>query len=152
MKKMYDFGRLHGYWDVKDYAPKPRNETDIHNWGGARLRCLLHAVYTIAFMCLLRFDEALKIQVHDIEFGTDPERPSFRLTLPFRKTDQTGSAFLLLFSPLFVFDLDHFGFIQISHHSCCMHCQKRKHTSVLYVRLATTSWFQASPQAISSVQ
>jgi hypothetical protein len=52
---------------------------------------MLHALYTISFLCLLRYDEALHIQVHDIV----PEimengRTRLKLTLPFRKTDQYG--------------------------------------------------------------
>lgn len=73
-------------------APVPRKkgsglEDQINKWGGGRMRRLLQAAYTVAFLCLLRFDEVLKIQVQDLCFET-PE--SIRLTLPFRKTEQTG--------------------------------------------------------------
>ncbi|KAF9232476.1 hypothetical protein BU15DRAFT_31114, partial [Melanogaster broomeanus] len=54
------------------------------DWGGGRARRLLQAAYTIAFLCLLRFDEVLKIQMHDISFFED----GMILTLPFRKTHQ----------------------------------------------------------------
>ncbi|KAK7013482.1 hypothetical protein R3P38DRAFT_3322511 [Favolaschia claudopus] len=64
----------------------------VHEWGGARARRLLALAYILAFLCLLRFDEVLKIQVHDIEW----------LTLPFRKTSQFGGVkpfYLHLFPP-----------------------------------------------------
>lgn len=55
------------------------------------LRRAAQAIYTIAFLCLLRIDEVLKIQIEHIEFidrGTKDYR--MVLTLPFRKTHQFG--------------------------------------------------------------
>jgi hypothetical protein len=49
---------------------------------------MLHAIYCISFLCLLRSDEALHIQVHELVPEWDKKR--LRLTLPFRKTDQYG--------------------------------------------------------------
>jgi hypothetical protein len=48
------------------------------------------ALHTLLRSCLLRFDEVLKIQMHDIKVLV-PET-SISLTLPFRKTDQHGGA------------------------------------------------------------
>lgn len=45
------------------------------------------AAYTLAFLCLLRVDEVLKIQMHDIKFVTPK---CIQLNLPFRKTHQNG--------------------------------------------------------------
>lgn len=86
---MYDYNHLPEHWDIKDYAPGSRSHQaeDPDGWGGGRVRRLLYAAYTIAFLCLLRFDEVLKIQVHDIEVISPT---CIKLTLPFRKTDQTG--------------------------------------------------------------
>ena len=42
------------------------NSEDPH-WGGARLCMMLQCIYTIAFLCLLRFDEVLRIELKDIE-------------------------------------------------------------------------------------
>lgn len=61
---------------------------DLNEWGGGRARRLLQAAYTIALLCLLRFDEVLKIQAHDVKLVT---KTSIKLTLPFRKTSQFGS-------------------------------------------------------------
>ncbi|KAL1726304.1 hypothetical protein EV714DRAFT_276702 [Schizophyllum commune] len=48
---------------------------------------LLQAVYTIAFICLLRIDEVLRIQMQDLTWHLDG---SIELRLPFRKTKQNG--------------------------------------------------------------
>jgi hypothetical protein len=45
----------------------------------------MSAAYTIAFLCLLRFDEVLKIQVHDIKFVDTAEGSYIELLLPFRE-------------------------------------------------------------------
>jgi len=58
-------------------------------WGGGRLRMMLQCIYTIAFLCLLRFDEVLRIQLKDIEV-VDKEKGHIKLILPFRKTHQYG--------------------------------------------------------------
>jgi hypothetical protein len=89
LRKIYDFNNLPEHCKIKDYAPGSRKNKveDPNEWGGARVRRLLHAAYTIAFLCLLRFDEVLKIQAHDIEFVSDD---CIKLTLPFRKTDPNG--------------------------------------------------------------
>ena len=64
------------------------NSKDLH-WGGARLRMMLQCIYTIAFLCLLRFDEVLRIELKDIEV-VDKLKGHIKLTLPFRKTHQYG--------------------------------------------------------------
>ncbi|KAG1830945.1 hypothetical protein DFJ58DRAFT_719603 [Suillus subalutaceus] len=45
----------------------PGERLSSHRWGGGRARRLLQAAYTLAFVCMLRFDEVLKIQAHDLE-------------------------------------------------------------------------------------
>ncbi|PBK94775.1 hypothetical protein ARMGADRAFT_926900, partial [Armillaria gallica] len=57
------------------------------SWGGGITRCALHAIYTIAFCCLLHFDEVLKIQAHDIAYL---DATTISITLPFHKTSQYG--------------------------------------------------------------
>jgi hypothetical protein len=94
MKMLYHRNHQDDAWKIKDYAAGSRTQVpSSHEWGGGRTRRLLQAAYTIAFLCLLRFDEVLKIQAHDIEIvGKD----CFKLTLPFRKTSQFGGGFVLL--------------------------------------------------------
>ncbi|KAH9003271.1 hypothetical protein EDB86DRAFT_3062790 [Lactarius hatsudake] len=57
---------------------------------GSKADCdqrLLQLAFTLAFSCLLRVDEVLKIQSHDfINLGNN----RLQLTLPFRKTNQFG--------------------------------------------------------------
>lgn len=72
---------------MKDYEPSKRSEKMEANWGGGRARRLLFAAYTIAFMCLLRVDEVLKIQAHDI---TMVGPTCMKVSLPFQKTHQCG--------------------------------------------------------------
>ena len=60
-------------------------------WGGPRLCMMLQCIYTIAFLCLLRFDEVLQIQLKDIEV-IDKLKGYIKLTLPFRKTHQYGGS------------------------------------------------------------
>jgi hypothetical protein len=68
------------------------NIQDNHSWGGGRLRLMLQCIYNIAFLCLLRFDEVLKIQHHHLEV-IDEVRGEIKLTLPFRKTHKYGGMF-----------------------------------------------------------
>ncbi|KAJ3555760.1 hypothetical protein NP233_g12131 [Leucocoprinus birnbaumii] len=59
-------------------------------WCGPVGRRLLNLVYALAFTCLLRIDEALKIQHHEIEPKIINGKSVLVVTLPFRKTDQFG--------------------------------------------------------------
>ncbi|KAF7326164.1 DNA breaking-rejoining enzyme [Mycena kentingensis (nom. inval.)] len=89
LEKLYHFNHRPEIAQLRNIERQSRKNADINNWGGGGLRLLMHAVYTISFLCLLRFDEALHISVHDIEFNKD-NLDRFTLTLPFRKTDQHG--------------------------------------------------------------
>jgi hypothetical protein len=64
-------------------------DSESAEWGGARLRMMLQCIYTISFLCLLRFDEVLRIELKDIEV-VDKLKGQIKLTLPFRKTHQNG--------------------------------------------------------------
>ncbi|KAJ7683403.1 DNA breaking-rejoining enzyme, partial [Mycena olivaceomarginata] len=87
--KLYHYNHKPEVAEIKEYAagsrkkPKPPND-----WGGGgRARRFLGLAYALSFLCLLRFDEVLKIQMHDIEWISDT---CIQLTLPFRKTNQFG--------------------------------------------------------------
>ena len=73
---------------MKSYTPGTKNKA-ADQWGGGRARRLLQVAYTIAFTCLLRVDEVLKIQCQDIILLDDDR---MQLTLRFRKTSQFGGA------------------------------------------------------------
>ncbi|KAK0223279.1 DNA breaking-rejoining enzyme, partial [Armillaria fumosa] len=86
-------GTLRRFYD-HNHAPKNWNagpETP-GNWCGGNVRKLLQAVYLITFTCLLRIDEVLKIQLHDIEFGIDDVDGTHfvSITLPFHKSSPFG--------------------------------------------------------------
>jgi len=72
------------------------------SWGGGRVRRMLQCIYTIAFLCLLRFDEVLKIQAHHIEV-IDEAEGHIKLTLPFRKTHKHGGLSSFCLSSLLTF-------------------------------------------------
>ncbi|KAJ3768186.1 DNA breaking-rejoining enzyme, partial [Lentinula raphanica] len=59
---------------------------------GPVARVLLTLGYAIAFCGLLRIDELLKIQLHDVKIGRDLKSGHSKITLqlPFRKTSQFG--------------------------------------------------------------
>ena len=97
MKLLYDFNHQPELWGTINeegkFIPPPSLSKDHPNaWngkGGARARRALQVIYTIAFICLLRSDEVLKINRTHITYlddGTD----GIILTLPFRKTHQGG--------------------------------------------------------------
>jgi hypothetical protein len=58
-------------------------------WGGLRCRKMMQAIYTLAFICLLRFEEVLKIQAHHITV-VDERKGVIKVDLYFRKTNQFG--------------------------------------------------------------
>ncbi|KAJ7469078.1 DNA breaking-rejoining enzyme [Mycena latifolia] len=85
---LYHYNNKPEVAEIKPVRRRNRKDpVDPNEWGGGRSRRMLHAVYVIAFLCLLRFDEALKIQLQDIRWLSDT---SFELSLPFRKTSQYG--------------------------------------------------------------
>ena len=94
LKKIYHFNHIPGNWAIRDYQPgghgsivrSGTDSGDLPRWAGGRMRRFLHAAYTIAFLCMLRSDEVLKIQSHDLKLFSN----GLVLTLPFRKTHQLG--------------------------------------------------------------
>ncbi|KAJ3751803.1 DNA breaking-rejoining enzyme [Lentinula raphanica] len=70
----------------------PNDESDTELVLGPAARTLLTLGYNIAFCGLLRVDELLKIQFHDITTWKNPETGQTKVTikLPFRKTSQFG--------------------------------------------------------------
>ncbi|KAG2152453.1 hypothetical protein BD769DRAFT_1624030 [Suillus cothurnatus] len=81
---------------------RKRKAEHPEDWGGFLIRMMLYLLYLVSFLCLLRFDEALRITWHDVKFQVkDPLLKVFnqgifkgsdfrvRLMLPFRKTAST---------------------------------------------------------------
>ena len=71
-------------------AALPRDMDGFRIWGGVRQRAMMSLMYAIAFQCLLRIDEVLRIEVRHLRRHILPEGPKIELTLDFRKTHQTG--------------------------------------------------------------
>lgn len=69
------------------------------DWCGSNLRIGLHAIYTLAFVCLLRVDEVLHIQLRDLKWEQKDGAAWLHLELRFRKTHQFGGGFFLVFRP-----------------------------------------------------
>ncbi|THU85741.1 hypothetical protein K435DRAFT_684977, partial [Dendrothele bispora CBS 962.96] len=92
--QMFDFNHQPENWELGSYKPTSRKDAR-KQWGGPNFRRLLQVAYTAAFLCLLRFDEVLKIQVHEIEPVPGNDH-ILKITLPFRKTDQFGGRSLQL--------------------------------------------------------
>lgn len=91
LEKMYTFNHREENWNLKGYTPGTKNKGG-DEWGGPHARCLLELAYTLAFNCLLRVDEVLKIQAQDLVLLSDKK---LQLILPFRKTNQFGGVFNL---------------------------------------------------------
>jgi hypothetical protein len=93
---------------------RKRKAQHPEDWGGFLIRMMLYLLYLVSFLCLLRFDEALRITWPDVTFQVKDHAlkghwidatPSLlhqseggfkatdfrvRLMLPFRKTHQHG--------------------------------------------------------------
>lgn len=78
--------------------PRKRGQPDDDpsRWANRSTRLTLNLVYIVSFLCLLRFEEALRIQWHWITLEGPDEDGKYRLRidLPFRKTHQTGGKLL----------------------------------------------------------
>ena len=88
LKKLYDYNKQYELKSMQ-WQRRLRGNSEHIEWGGAKLRMMMQCIYTIAFLCLLCFDEVLRIELKDIEV-IDNERGQIKLTLPFRKTHQYG--------------------------------------------------------------
>jgi hypothetical protein len=93
LERLYDFNNLPENSSARPYEPGNRQtKSDVHHWGGPMTRRALHAIYTIAFICMLRSDEVLKTQMEHLEILST----KVILTLPFRKTHQFGGNFCFI--------------------------------------------------------
>ncbi|TRM57293.1 DNA breaking-rejoining enzyme [Schizophyllum amplum] len=91
---------------------------------------LLQCAYTLSFICLLRIDEVLQIQMQDLTWNKDG---SIDLRLPFRKTHQYGK---ILPFPLWEFEQDEAAICPVR--ALCEWLQASKiRTGYLFPRLTT---------------
>ena len=82
LRKMYTYNRADGRSDIKSYVQHGKGEK---TWRHARHRLLVHAVATIAFVCLLRLDEAANLRYDDLVIHSPTH---IEVTLHSRKTHQ----------------------------------------------------------------
>ncbi|EKM84332.1 hypothetical protein AGABI1DRAFT_33038, partial [Agaricus bisporus var. burnettii JB137-S8] len=91
MQRLYDFNVK----QVHHFQLQPQTNTNVvaSTWAGPLFRKLLVFAYTLAFTCLLRIDELLKLQAQDIVLDNeqDPDCLTLIIKLPFRKTNQVGN-------------------------------------------------------------
>jgi hypothetical protein len=90
LKDLFDFNQK---VPQLSFGTKLQYDDNTYSWGGYRCRKMLHCIYTLAFTCLLRFDEVLQIQHHHIKV-IDKEAGKIELNLLFRKTNQYGGKFI----------------------------------------------------------
>lgn len=89
IKQLYEYNEA--YSDEHSIETIP-SRGDPNSWANGYTRRMLHFAYLIAMFCMLRFDEALKIEFHHIELRMDSERVMYlEVLLPWRKTHQLGS-------------------------------------------------------------
>jgi hypothetical protein len=104
IKKLHQFNTDFIERAVQTSEPRVQGKCKVEetSWGGPVIRTMMHCIYVVSFLCLLRYDEALKIQIQDLAFekieedgpkGTKLVKRRVKLSLPFRKTDQYGGEF-----------------------------------------------------------
>lgn len=92
-----DHEMMHALWEFNsnfsqssERAPRKRKAEDSTDWAGYNVRQMLQALYIVSMLCLLRYNEALRIMWSDIELLKVRNKHVVRLSLPFRKTHQNG--------------------------------------------------------------
>jgi hypothetical protein len=93
MKRLYEYNMSFDKDEEHTSTSRKHKQKHPECWGGFGLRLMLMLLYTVSMLCLLRYDEALRITWNDVHFeqlskGLFPFR--VRLDLPFRKTHQHG--------------------------------------------------------------
>jgi hypothetical protein len=80
---------------IRGFGEKLVHDEHTYTWSGPLCRKMMQAVYTLAFQCLLRVDEALSLQAHHITV-LDEEEGKIEVNLLFRKTNQFGGKKIVL--------------------------------------------------------
>ncbi|KAH9927788.1 uncharacterized protein B0H18DRAFT_1084655 [Fomitopsis serialis] len=95
VKRLWEFNIDFQLTDSSQTTSRKRKAECPEQWAGHRVRRMLHLLYVISMLCLLRVDEALRIMWTDIEMlvvdiAGKGKVHCVRLDLPFRKTAQYG--------------------------------------------------------------
>lgn len=91
LKQLYEYNTA--FQDEEGPSTRKRKAERPENWGGSSLRIMLIFIYLLAFLCLLRFDEVLRIQWDWITPESYKGGMRLKLTLPFQKTHQYGGKY-----------------------------------------------------------
>ncbi|KAH9840012.1 uncharacterized protein C8Q71DRAFT_795217 [Rhodofomes roseus] len=92
MKKLYEYNVNFASDGTRATTSRKRKAEHPEQWAGYRVRRMLHLLYVVSMLCLLRVEEALRIMWTDIRmFVTDKDKlHCVQLDLPFRKQAQNG--------------------------------------------------------------
>ncbi|KAJ7252839.1 hypothetical protein C8J57DRAFT_1437368 [Mycena rebaudengoi] len=104
MKKLWTFNTEFVVEGSSGYGATSKKRRHEHPevWAGHSVRMMLQLLYIVSMLCLLRYDEALRITWQDVRFEQlEHGVLRIRLDLPFRKTHQNGgiSPFFLYANP-----------------------------------------------------
>ncbi|KAJ6628421.1 hypothetical protein B0H10DRAFT_2160891 [Mycena sp. CBHHK59/15] len=93
MKKLWTYNTQFPVESSSSYGStsKKRRHEHPEDWAGHSVRMMLQLLYIVSMLCLLRYDEALRITWQDVQLE-QLEHGVLRvwLDLPFRKTHQNG--------------------------------------------------------------
>lgn len=93
MRQLWAFNMRFPQSEPIEPITRKRKAENPEKWAGYRTRQMLQLLYTISMLCLLRYDEALRIMWTDLEPAVMNGVHCLRLNLPFRKTAQYGGKY-----------------------------------------------------------
>lgn len=98
MKLLFDYLRAFPIMNALESVPRKRKADEPELWSGHRIRAMLHLLFVVSLLCLLRSDEGLRIMWSNVTFETTSKgKRRIKLMLPFRKNRQDGGGMFFLF-------------------------------------------------------
>jgi hypothetical protein len=80
-------GKLHDLFTLNSSFPRlPSTDSGERPWAGHGKRVMMGLLYAVSFLCLLRVDEALKLELRHFEPPDEEDNGRTKITLDFRKT------------------------------------------------------------------
>lgn len=102
MRQLWAFNTSFPQSESIEPMTRKRKAEHPEKWAGYCTRQMLQLLYTISMLCLLRYDEALRIMWTDLQPSIVDGVHCLRLNLPFRKTAQYGGKSILQHTPFFL--------------------------------------------------
>ncbi|KAI0771694.1 hypothetical protein BD413DRAFT_625401 [Trametes elegans] len=90
MRKLWQYNTTFQNENEPQPGSQKRKLERPEEWGGHNFRQMLQTLYVVSMLCLLRYDEALRIMWTDVEFTQIDGTHVVKLELPFCKTNQYG--------------------------------------------------------------